>query len=459
MLGLLAGRAGVEVLVLEKHADFLRDFRGDTLHPSTLRLFDELGLAEQLLDLPHQKSAVLGVTTDDGDYTLADFRRLPGPYRFLAFMPQWDFLDFVVDQARRLPWFQLRMRAEALEVLQEAGRVVGVTYRDQDGATHQVRARLTVAADGRGSDLRRSAGLRPTQFGTPIDVLWFRLPKRPTDRPQSFGRLAIGHLMVLIDRGDYWQIAYVIGKDAAGEIRAQGLERFRASVAELVPLLADRVGELRTWDDVRTLRVQVDRLRRWFRPGLLCIGDAAHAMSPIGGVGINLAIHDAVATANLLARPLSDGTLSSWHLARVQLRRTLPTVLVQRGQRAVQDYFLSPLLAGRLSSQPPLVLRALRRYPILQAIPARLIGLGILPEHVHSPTAGGVHPSPSEPSPAPRWSTARVPWRRRSVVAAASVSGGRTLFSSWSRAACHLGAGHLPLVCPRRLVLGRARQL
>jgi 2-polyprenyl-6-methoxyphenol hydroxylase-like FAD-dependent oxidoreductase len=201
--------------------------------------------------------------------------------------------------------------------------------------------------------------------------------------------------MVLINRGDYWQIAYVIGKDAVGEIREQGLERFRTSVAELVPLLADRVGELRTWDDVRTLRVQVDRLRRWFRPGLLCIGDAAHAMSPIGGVGINMAVHDAVATANLLARPLGDGTLSTWHLARVQLRRTLPTVLVQRGQRAIQDYFLSPLLAGRLPSQPPLVLRALRRYPILQAIPARLIGLGVLPEHVHSPTAGGVQPSPS----------------------------------------------------------------
>jgi 2-polyprenyl-6-methoxyphenol hydroxylase-like FAD-dependent oxidoreductase len=389
MLGLLLARAGIDVLVLEKHADFLRDFRGDTLHPSTLRLFDELGLAEQLLGLPHQKSAVLRVTTDAGDFTLADFRRLPGPYPFLAFMPQWDFLDFVVDQARRLPSFQLRMRAEALEVLQEAGRVVGVTYRDQDGARHQVRARLTVAADGRGSDVRRSAGLRPIEFGAPMDVLWFRLPKRPADPPQSFGRLATGHLMVLIDRGDYWQIAYVIGKDATAEIREQGLERFRASVAELVPPLADRVGELRAWDDVRTLRVQVDRLRRWFRPGLLCIGDAAHAMSPIGGVGINMAIHDAVATANLLARPLGDGTLSTRHLARVQLRRTLPTVLVQWGQRAIQDYFLSPLLAGRLRGQPPLALRALRRYPILQAVPARLIGLGVLPEHARSPTVAG----------------------------------------------------------------------
>ena len=395
MLGLLLARAGVEVLVLEKHADFLRDFRGDTLHPSTLRLFDELGLAQQLLELPHQKVPVLGVTTDAGDFTLADFRRLPGPYRFIAFMPQWDFLDFVVDQARRLPSFQLRMRAEALAVLQEARRVVGVTYRDQDGALHQIRARLTVAADGRGSGLRRSAGLRPTEFGAPVDVLWFRLPRRSTDPTQTFGRLATGHLLVLIDRDGYWQIAHVIGKDAAGELRELGLAHFRASVAELVPFLADRVGELRGWDDVRVLRVQVDRLRRWFRPGLLCIGDAAHAMSPIGGVGINLAVHDAVATANLLTRPLGDGTLSSGHLARVQLRRMLPTVLIQRGQRAIQDRFLSPLLAGSLPAKPPLVLRALRRYPILQAIPARLIGLGVLPEHVRSPTARGVQRSRS----------------------------------------------------------------
>jgi 2-polyprenyl-6-methoxyphenol hydroxylase-like FAD-dependent oxidoreductase len=387
MLGLLLARAGIDVLVLEKHADFLRDFRGDTLHASTLRLFDELGLGEQLLRVPHQEAEILRLATDDGDYTVADFRRLPGPYRFLAFMPQWDFLDFVVDQARRLPSFQLRMRAEALEVLQEGGRVVGVTYRDQEGATRQVRARLTVAADGRGSDVRRSAGLRPTEFGAPVDVLWFRLPKRPTDPPQAFGRLATGHLMVLIDRDDYWQIAYVIGKDEAAEVRERGLERFRASVAQLVPMLADRVGEVRSWDDVRTLRVQVDRLRRWFRPGLLCIGDAAHAMSPIGGVGINMALHDAVATANLLARPLGDGTLSTRHLARVQLRRTLPTVLVQGGQRIIQDYFLSPLLAGRRAGQPPLALRALRRYPVLQAIPARLIGLGVLPEHARTSPA------------------------------------------------------------------------
>ena len=385
VLGLLLARSGVDVLVLEKHGDFLRDFRGDTLHPSTLRLFDELGLGDRLLELPHQKAEVIGVTTDAGEFTLADFRRLPGRHRYLAFMPQWDFLDFVVAEARRLPGFELRMRAEAVGVLEEDGRVAGLTYRDQDGAAHQVRARLIVAADGRDSSLRRSAGLHPRTFGAPIDVLWFRLPRRPADGWQTFGRLAAGHLLVLIDRGGYWQVAYVIAKGAMDELREAGLDRLRASIAGLVPLLGDRVQALRTWDDVRVLRVQVDRLRRWFRPGLLCIGDAAHAMSPVGGVGINLAVHDAVAAANLLARPLRDGTVSTWHLARVQLRRTLPTVVVQWGQRTIQDRFLSPLLEGRLGTRPPGVLELLRRYPVLQGVPARLVGLGILPEHVKAP--------------------------------------------------------------------------
>jgi 2-polyprenyl-6-methoxyphenol hydroxylase-like FAD-dependent oxidoreductase len=385
MLGLLLARAGVEVLVLEKHADFLRDFRGDTLHPSTLRLFDELGLASELLRLPHRTTPVLEVTTDAGDFTLADFRRLPGRFRYIAFMPQWDFLDFVTGQARKLPGFRLRMEAEALAVLEEDGRVVGLTYRDQTGADHQVRARLTVAADGRDSGLRRSAGLRPRVFGAPIDVLWFRLPRRPDDPRETFGRLGAGHLLVLIDRGTHWQIASVIAKDTAAALQAtEGLARLRASVAELVPFLADRVGELAGWEDVRVLRVQVNRLRRWFRPGLLCIGDAAHAMSPIGGVGINLAVHDAVAAANRLAGPLRQGTLSTRHLAAVQLRRILPTVVVQRGQRVIQDRFVSPLLAGRRSAGPPLALRALRRLPALQAIPARVVGIGLLPEHVRT---------------------------------------------------------------------------
>jgi 2-polyprenyl-6-methoxyphenol hydroxylase-like FAD-dependent oxidoreductase len=388
MLGLLLARAGVEVLVLEKHADFLRDFRGDTLHPSTLRLFDELGLAGELLALPHRKATVLEVTTDEGDFPLADFGRLSGSHRYIAFMPQWDFLDFVTGQARRLPAFELRMRAEALAVVEEGGRVAGLTWRDQAGTDHRVRARLTVAADGRDSGLRASAGLRPRVFGTPIDVLWFRLSRRPGDPSQPFGRLAAGHLMVLIDRGAHWQIAYVIAKDATAALRAAGLPSFRASVAELVPFLADRVEELAGWEDIRVLRVQVNRLRRWFRPGLLCIGDAAHAMSPIGGVGINLAVHDAVAAANRVAGPLRDGTLSERHLAAVQLRRVLPTMVVQWGQRVIQDRFLSPLLAGRRSAGPPLALRALRRFPALQAVPARVVGVGLFPEHVRTPAAG-----------------------------------------------------------------------
>jgi 2-polyprenyl-6-methoxyphenol hydroxylase-like FAD-dependent oxidoreductase len=385
MLGLLLARAGVEVLVLEKHADFLRDFRGDTLHPSTLRLFDELGLGDELLTLPHRTAEVLEVTTDEGDFPLADFRRLPGSHRYIAFMPQWDFLDFVTGQARRLPSFELRMRAEALAVVEEGGRVAGLTYRDQAGADHEVRARLTVAADGRDSGLRASAGLRPKVFGAPIDVLWFRLSRRPDDPRQSFGRLAPGHLMVLIDRGTHWQIAYVIGKDTTTALRAEGLARFRESVAGLVPFVADRVEELADWDDIRVLRVQVNRLRRWFRPGLLCIGDAAHAMSPIGGVGINLAVHDAVAAANRLAGPLRAGTAPVRQLAAVQLRRVLPTAVTQWGQRTIQDRFLFPLLAGRQPGTPPLVLRALRRFPVLQAIPARVVGIGLFPEHVRTP--------------------------------------------------------------------------
>jgi 2-polyprenyl-6-methoxyphenol hydroxylase-like FAD-dependent oxidoreductase len=318
-------------------------------------------------------------------------------------MPQWDFLDFVVGQARQLPSFELRMEAEALGVLEEGGRVTGLTWRDRAGAVHQVRARLTVAADGRDSGLRRVAGLPRREFGVPIDVLWFRLPRRPTDAPQSFGRLAAGHLLVLIDRGAYWQIAYVIPRAAAGEPDPAGLERIRATLGELVPFLADRVGELRSWDDLRTLRVQVDRLRRWFRPGLLCIGDAAHAMSPIGGVGINLAVHDAVAAANLLVGPLRGGTLATRHLARVQLRRLLPTVVVQRLQRTIQDRFLSPLLAGRVPPQGPLALRVLRRYPVLQALPARVVGIGLLPEHVRAPALrapeGAGRLDPARPGP------------------------------------------------------------
>ena len=386
MLGLLLARAGIEVVVLEKHGDFLRDFRGDTIHASTLTLLDELGLGEDFARLPHQRVETLGVTTDDREHTLADFRRLPGAHRVIAFLPQWDFLDFVTAHAAELPTFRLLLQAEATGLLVEDGRVVGLSYRDDRGHEHEVRADLTVAADGRRSVLRAAAGLRARRYGAPMDVLWFRLSRRETDAQRTAGRLSRGRLMIRIDRGNYWQTAYVIRKGGYQELRARGLQEFRDDLARLEPFLADRVDELRSWDDIRVLDVQVDRLRRWHRPGFLCLGDAAHAMSPIGGVGINLAVQDAVAAANLLTDPLWSGTLTERDLARVQRRRMVPTVVTQRGQRLIQDRFLQPLLAGESAGGAPLPLRLIDRYPALQGVTAYLVGIGVRPEHVrHRP--------------------------------------------------------------------------
>jgi len=382
VLGLLLARAGIEVVVLEKHGDFLRDFRGDTIHASTLTLLDELGLGRDFAQLPHQRVETLGVTTDDRDHTLADFRRLPGRHQEIAFLPQWDFLDFVTHHAAELPTFRLRLEAEATGLRIEDGRVVGLSYRDCDGHEHEIRADLTVAADGRRSVLRAAAGLRARRYGAPMDVLWFRLPRRETDAERTAGRLSRGRLLIRIDRGDYWQTAYVIPKGGYRQLRDRGLEAFRADLARLEPFLADRVGDLRSWDDVSMLDVQVDRLRRWHRPGFLCIGDAAHAMSPIGGVGINLAVQDAVAAANLVTDPLESGTLTERDLARVQRRRMPPTVLTQRAQRTIQDRFLQPLLAGESSGGTPLALRLLDRFPALQGITAYAVGIGVRPEHV-----------------------------------------------------------------------------
>ena len=382
VLGLLLARAGIEVVVLEKHGDFLRDFRGDTIHASTLALLDELGLGEDFARLPHQRVETLGVTTDDSEHTLADFRRLPGRHRVIAFLPQWDFLDFVTHHAAELPTFRLLLQAEATGLRIEGGQVVGLSYRDSDGHQNEIRADLTVAADGRRSVLRAAAGLQARRYGAPMDVVWFRLSRRDTDAERTAGRLSRGRLLIRIDRGDYWQTAYVIPKGGYQRLRARGLDDFRADLARLEPFLADRVGELRSWDDVRVLDVQVDRLRRWHRPGFLCIGDAAHAMSPIGGVGINLAVQDAVATANLLTGPLWSGTLTERDLARVQRRRMLPTVLTQRAQRTIQERFLAPLLAGRSGGGTPLPLRALDRVPALRGVTAYMIGIGVRPEHV-----------------------------------------------------------------------------
>ncbi len=384
VLGLLLARSGVEVLVLEKHADFLRDFRGDTVHPSTLTLLDELGLAEDFLALPSQKVTQVGVTTDDGTYTVADFGRLPGRFPFLTFVPQWHFLDFLADRARRYPGFALRVDAEAIGLLWKNGTVAGVRYRSSDGSEHDVRAALTVAADGRHSTLRAQAGLRLREFTAPMDVLWFRLPRLPGDIGPAFGgagRLTRGRLLVMIDRGDYWQCGYLVRKDGYDALRGRGIDAFRADLARLLPGMSAALASLHDWQDVRVLSVRVDRLTRWHRPGLLVIGDAAHAMSPIGGVGINLAVQDAAAAARLLREPLLRGVPTSSDLARVRRRRWLATVLTQLVQRQLQQRFVASVLEEDQPVHAPPVLRLLQRLPALQVVPARLVGFGVRPEH------------------------------------------------------------------------------
>jgi 2-polyprenyl-6-methoxyphenol hydroxylase-like FAD-dependent oxidoreductase len=382
LLGLLLARAGVDVLVLEKHRDFLRDFRGDTIHASTLTVIDELGLGEELSRLPLRPTARMRVVTDDGVFHLADFRRLPGRHRAIAMLPQWDFLEFLTRAASASPSFRLRREAEVVGLLWSGQRVCGLRYRRSDGSLTEVRADLVIAADGRTSTVRAAAGMRVRDFGAPIDVLWFRLPRRDSDRPnESFGRVAPGCFLAFIDRGAYWQIAYVVKKDGAEAVRSLGLDAFRSSLTRLVPHLADRVADIASWDDVKELTVRVDRLRRWWRPGLLCVGDAAHAMSPIGGVGINLAVQDAVAAANRIALPLEEGRLRWWHLARVQARRQPPTVATQALQRLMQRGFLANVVSGRAGRRTPGLVRLLDRVPALQSVPAYLVGVGLLPEH------------------------------------------------------------------------------
>jgi 2-polyprenyl-6-methoxyphenol hydroxylase-like FAD-dependent oxidoreductase len=386
MLGFLLARAGVPVVVLEKHADFLRDFRGDTIHPSTLEVMYELGLLEELLKLPHRRVERLGGIVGDTPIRIADFSHLPTHCKFVALMPQWDFLNFIAERGRRYPSFHLHMRAEVNDLVEEGGRIVGVRATTPDGPL-TVRSTLVVGADGRGSVVRARAGLKVEDIGAPIDVLWMRLSRRPSDGAEAFGRIAAGRMFVMIDRGDYWQCAYVIRKGAADEIKAQGLDAFRAAIASVAPLMHDRVQELQTWDDVKLLTVKIDRLAQWHRGGLLCIGDAAHAMSPVGGVGINLAIQDAVAAANRLAAPLRAGTLSEDDLAAVQRRRMFPTRVTQRLQVFIQDNVLSRVLASRETVSPPWPVRLVSRCPMLQRIPARMVGLGIRPEHVQTPEA------------------------------------------------------------------------
>ena len=375
-LGLLLARAGLRVTVVEKHGDFLRDFRGDTIHASTLTLLDELGLGDEFARLDQQRIAEVRVAVGDREWSLADFRRIRGRHREIALMPQWDFLDFVTRHAAGYPGFRLLMETEATGLTVEQGHVTGLTV--SGGA---IPATLTVAADGRSSTVRRAARLPVRAYDAPMDVLWFRLSRRESDLVRTAGRVAPGRLLIRIDRGDYWQVGYVIEKGGYQRLRAAGLAAFRSDLATLEPALADRVDELGSWSDVSVLEVRVDRLRRWHRPGLLCIGDAAHAMSPVGGVGINLAVQDAVAAANLLVRPLRTGTLSERDLARVQRRRALPAAVMQAGQRAIHRRIVAPLLDG---GAPPAPVRMLERFPALQAIPAYLLAIGIRPEHVRT---------------------------------------------------------------------------
>jgi len=383
MLGVLLARAGVDVLVLEKHADFLRDFRGDIIHPSTLEVLHELGWLEAFLALPHQDVRELTALVGDAAITIADFRHLPTHCRFVAFMPQWDFLNFLAQRGAMYPAFRLRMETEVSGLLEESGRVVGVCAR-RHGEPIEVRSDLVVGADGRDSIVRAAAALPVTDLGAPMDVVWFRLTRRPAEDSPPLGRIQPGRIFIALNRGEHWQCGYVIPKGHAEVVRGRGLEAFRADVARLLPSAQNRVGEIGGWDDVKLLTVRVDRLERWSRPGLLCIGDAAHAMSPVGGVGINLAIQDAVAAANLLAAPLREGRLTPDLLEQVQRRRDWPTRATQTLQIAIQKRIIGRVLSAAGPLRPPVLVRLLNAVPALRRIPARLIGLGVRPEHVRT---------------------------------------------------------------------------
>jgi 2-polyprenyl-6-methoxyphenol hydroxylase-like FAD-dependent oxidoreductase len=408
VLGLLMARAGVEVTVLEKHGDFLRDFRGDTVHASTLTLLDELGLGERFAALPQRRMEYVQAQLDQGFVRIGDMRRLPGAHQHVALVPQWDFLDLVADAAADEPTFTLVRNAEVVDLLRSShgkgeGRVAGVRYRDRtDDTEHEVHASLTVACDGRSSAVREAAGLHPRAFGVPMDVWWFRLPRHEDDPAGGVGRVSAGHFMVMIDRGDYWQCAYLIGKGSDTGMRAAGIGAFRDRIAALVPWMADRMAGLASFDDVKLLDVELNRLRRWYADGLLLIGDAAHAMSPVGGVGINLAVADAVATARLLAPALrSGGLVGTDQLRKVQLRRWWPTALIQGAQKLAHKMIFRVRAAAPANDHPdalskvsmidgvdrtggsalPLPLRLVNRFPVLQGIPARLVAIGPLPEH------------------------------------------------------------------------------
>jgi 2-polyprenyl-6-methoxyphenol hydroxylase-like FAD-dependent oxidoreductase len=388
MLGFLLARAGLDVIVLEKHVDFLRDFRGDTIHPSTMELFHELGLLDEFLQLPLARTERIGVHIGGELIRMVDLTRLKVQAPFMAMAPQWEFLNFVERKARVYRGFHLMMETEATDLIVENGRVTGARATTPDGEI-EIAAHLTVACDGRRSTLREVAGMKVKDLGAPLDVLWFRLPHQAEDGEETGGWVDAGGLLVSIYRGSYWQCAHVIPKGGADAIRANGMTAWRQGVAKLAPLFADRMESVASWDDVKLLSVQVDRLEQWHRPGLLCIGDAAHAMSPVGGVGVNLAVADAVAAANLLWRPLANVEVSERDLARVQKRRAWPTWVIQSAQVFAQNNFIAPTLNAKGEVRAPWIMRNLQAIPFVRDIPARLFAMGLRPEHVRSPDAGG----------------------------------------------------------------------
>jgi 2-polyprenyl-6-methoxyphenol hydroxylase-like FAD-dependent oxidoreductase len=380
--GFLFARAGVNVVVLEKHADFLRDFRGDTIHPSTLELMHELGILHEFLRRPHQELPQIGGEIDGVSVTVADFSHLPTHCKFIALMPQWDFLNFIAEKARVYPQFRLRMESEVTDLIEENGHILGVRAKTPQGVL-EVRADLTLGSDGRHSIVREKAGLSVIDLGAPIDVLWMRLTREPSDPHQTLGRFRSGKILVTLNRGDYWQCAYVIPKGAFDAIQKAGLPAFREDISAVAPFLRRRAEELKDWTEIKLLTVAVDRLRQWWRSGLLCIGDSAHAMSPVGGVGINLAIQDAVAAANSLAQQLLRGGVSDEQLRKVQQRRQYPTRMTQGFQIFAHKRFLGPALSNKTPRRRlPLPLKLLQQFPVLRRIPARMLGLGFRPEHV-----------------------------------------------------------------------------
>jgi 2-polyprenyl-6-methoxyphenol hydroxylase-like FAD-dependent oxidoreductase len=383
MLGFLLARAGLDIVVLEKHADFLRDFRGDTIHPSTLELMHELGLLDDFIKLPHERAEQLSGRYGDMPVTIADFRHLPTQCKYIALMPQWDFLNFLADRGRRYKGFRLLMSTEATGLMEEGGRTIGVRA-SAPASEIEIRAALVVGCDGRHSTLREQAHFQVEELGAPMDVEWFRLSRRPDDPSATGGLFLPGRIFVMLNRGDFWQCAYVIPKDGDAEMRRKGLTAFRAGIVSAVPLFANRVDEIADWDQVKLLTVAVDRMPRWYRSGLLFIGDAAHAMSPIGGVGVNLAVQDAVAAANILAGPLMSGAIGDEVLANVQERREFPTRVTQRIQVLMQNNIIRTVLSGE-ELKPPLPLRLLAAWPLLRRLPARLLGLGVRPEHIRTP--------------------------------------------------------------------------